>query len=92
MEQTRKPRAVPNANATLLPAPSLTLSLAGSCGDAPHRYGASWDDDIGSTLYFDRAKLKRVADAQDRELSELTMRQSEEQPLACVTSKRLRLR
>ena len=91
MEQTRKPRAVPNANAALLPARSLTLSLS-PCGDAPLRYGASWDDDIGSTLYFERAKLKRVADAQDRELSELTMRQSEEQPLACVTSKRLRLR
>ena len=90
MEQTRKPRTVPNANATPLPAPSLTLSL--SLWLCTHRYGASWDDDIGSTLYFERAKLKRVADAQDRELSELTMRQSEEQPLACVTSKRLRLR
>ena len=55
-------------------------------------FHGTFDEDIGSTLLFDRASLKRMAEAEVREASDLTMQSTaDEQPLACVTTKRLRL-
>jgi hypothetical protein len=67
----------------------LTETPRVTVGDT--QYSATFDDDVGSTLFFDRAALKRVADAQDRSLSELRVLPVDERPLTCVTSKRLRL-
>lgn len=56
-------------------------------------YQGTYDEDIGSTMVFDRASLKRMANAQSREARELTPQDAaeEERPLMCVTTKRLRL-
>ena len=58
------------------------------------KYASSYEDDIGSTLYFDRTALRRVADAHARELDELELAPDEEleAPPVCVTSKRLCVR
>ena len=56
-------------------------------------YSGTYDEDIGSTMIFDRALLKRMADAQNREAKELTSQDAgEEDPLLCVTTKRLRVK
>ena len=55
-------------------------------------YAAEYDDDVGSTFYFDRAALQRVNDAHYRELSELALDPgADEDPLHCVTSRRMRV-
>ena len=55
-------------------------------------YAAEWDDDVGSTMYFDRAALKRIEEAHQREVRELTLDfGADEDPLECVTSRRLRV-
>ena len=55
-------------------------------------YRGAFDEDLGSTLFFDRAALKRIADSQSSEVSTLTLAAEQEEPLVCVTSKRLRVR
>ena len=58
-----------------------------------HLLRGTYDEDIGSTLVFDRSKLKRAAEAHDRALRDLVFEEAnDEQPLVCVTTKRLRLR
>ena len=58
-----------------------------------HLLRGTYDEDIGSTLVFDRSKLKRAAEAHDRALRDLVFEETnDEQPLVCVTTKRLRLR
>ena len=54
-------------------------------------YRAAFDEDIGSTMFFNCSSLKRVADVKEREASDLTLLRQEklEDPLVCVTSKRL---
>ena len=54
----------------------------------------TYEEDIGSTLIFDRSKLKRAAEAHDRALRDLVFEEAEDEqrPLVCVTTKRLRLR
>ena len=53
----------------------------------------TYEEDVGSTLVFDRSKLKRAAEAHDRALRDLVFEDADaEQPLVCVTAKRLRLR
>lgn len=55
-------------------------------------YQGTFDEDVGSTMLFDRSSLKRLADAQVRESRDLTLAPTNsEQPLVCVTTKRLRL-
>ena len=57
-----------------------------------HKFHDTFDDDIGSTLAFNRASLKRLAGTSAREGRGLVLeRRSDENPLVCVTSKRLRL-
>ena len=58
---------------------------------AGQSYSGRYDEDVGSTLFFDRAALKRIADAQSREAAELSLKQADEEALVCVTSKRIRL-
>ena len=51
-----------------------------------------FDEDVGSTMFFDRAKLKRTADAQTRETNALSLAPSDEAPpLVAITAKRLRV-
>ena len=54
----------------------------------------TYEEDIGSTLIFDRTKLKRAAEAHDRALRDLVFEEAddEQRPLVCVTTRRLRLR
>lgn len=53
-------------------------------------YAGEYDDDLGSTMYFDRASLQRVEQTHRREVSELSLTPHDEEPLVCMTSKRLR--
>ena len=54
-------------------------------------FHGSFDEDVGSTLLFDRASLKRMAEREELEAKELTLRATdEEQPLVCISTKRLR--
>jgi hypothetical protein len=46
-------------------------------------------EDLGSTLFFDRSSLKTIADAQTREARDLVLEETDEEPLVCVTTKRL---
>ena len=55
-------------------------------------FAAVYDEDIGSTMYFDRAALDRVAETAQREVRELRIYPNDEKPLVAVTSKRLRLK
>ena len=59
-----------------------------------HVLHGTYEEDIGSTLIFDRSKLKRAAEAHDRALRDLVFEEieDEQRPLVCVTTKRLRLR
>ena len=59
-----------------------------------HVLRGTYEEDIGSTLIFDRSKLKRAAEAHDRALRDLVFEEieDEQRPLVCVTTKRLRLR
>ena len=79
--------------------PSGEIAIDGILSDAPtvtvggRSFTARFDEDLGSTLYFDRGSLKRAADAEDQEAAELELdgSASRETPLVCVTSKRLRI-
>lgn len=66
-------------------APSLQLGS--------HLLRGTYDEDVGSTLLFDRASLKRTAESHERALRDLIFEepQSGDEPLVCVTAKRLRL-
>ena len=73
------------------------IILEGLLTDAPRvtiggvPYVGEYDEDIGSTLYFDRSRLQQVADGQDRALNELRERPADdEQALVAVSSKRLK--
>jgi hypothetical protein len=72
-----------------------TLVIEGLLTNAPtitigaKRYRGAFSEDVGSTLFFDRAALKGVADAQDRASRESTLGKANMDPLVCVTVKRL---
>ena len=96
------PRAAPLAP---LPAPGPRAILSFFCTQAldtaaptiqlgEHVLRGTYEEDIGSTLIFDRSKLKRAAEAHDRALRDLVFEEveDEQRPLVCVTTKRLRLR
>lgn len=51
-----------------------------------------FDEDVGSTFYFEAESLARVAEAEATELEEMRLVNHNEQPLLAVTSKRMRLR
>ena len=63
-----------------------TISIRGDT------YHGRFEEDLGSTLFFDRSSLKRVADAQRREVRDLVLERTDEKPLVCVATKRLCLR
>ena len=74
------------------------IAIEGLLGEKPKLvvdgvpYRTEWDDDIGSTLYFDKTTLKRIHDEEKREIETLTLVDtSHEKPLVSVTSKRLKL-
>lgn len=74
------------------------LVLSGLLSDRPTctiggiTYGATFDEDIGSTFYFDRASLQRLDELERRQVDELRiLDMSGEAPLRAVTSKRLKL-
>lgn len=50
-----------------------------------------FDEDVGSTLFFDRRSLRRFSEAQQRAATQLTPEQPDEEPLVCVATKRIRL-
>ena len=55
-------------------------------------YQGTFDEDIGSTMLFDRGSLKRLADAHMHETRDLALAPTDgEEPLVCITTKRLRL-
>lgn len=55
-------------------------------------FRGTYDEEIGSCLFFDRDSLKRISDAQRREARDLEIQQTaDEQPLVRITTKRLRL-
>jgi hypothetical protein len=67
----------------------LTSSPKVSVGGQAFR--GSFDEDIGSTLLFDRRALKRMAETEELEAKELTLQPADtEHPLVCITTKRLR--
>eukprot|EP00900_Chrysochromulina_parva_P021469 jgi/Chrpa1/3956/Chrysochromulina_OHIO_Genome00010209-RA len=76
---------------------SSEVILKDLLSDAPrvtvgeHSFRGTYDEDIGSTMIFDCASLKRMADAQSREARELMPQDVDEHPLVCVMTKRLRL-
>ena len=82
-----------------VPATALSgpLTIEGLLTDTPSvtvgnkRYRGQFDEDIGSTLLFDKQTLKRAADAQDRVSRDLTLERTDEEPLVCITSRRLAL-
>lgn len=55
-------------------------------------YRGTFDEDVGSTMIFDRGSLKRLTDAHLHETRDLTLAPNgSEEPLVCVTTKRLKL-
>ena len=57
-----------------------------------HILRGAFAEDASSTLVFDRNALKRTAESRDRALHELVFDETQgDDPLVCVTAKRLRL-
>ena len=79
--------------------PRDEIAIDNILSDAPtvtvsgRSFTARFDEDLGSTLYFDRSSLKRAADAEEHEAAELELEGSADRDpsLVCVTSKRLRI-
>lgn len=77
-----------------------SLTLEGLLTAAPtatiggQRFAGTFDDDIGSTLFFDRNALKRASDVEAYEVSNVATAPpaSDHTPeLVCITTKRLKL-
>ena len=87
------PRAWPTRGAYLSFGTQALDTAAPTIQLGEHVLRGTYEEDIGSTLIFDRSKLKRAAEAHDRALRDLVFEETnDEQPLVCVTTKRLRLR
>jgi len=76
------------------PLPQDLDSAAPSVQLGSHVLRGTYDEDVGSTLLFDRASLKRTAESHERALRDLIFEEPRpgDEPLVCVTAKRLRLR
>ncbi len=83
-----------------LPATGFDLSIRGVDTETPtvvidgRNYAGVFEEDASSTLMFDKARLKRIADAaadSSEPAGAAADRAELPDPLVCVTSKRLRL-